>query len=65
MMARREKVDVMLGILRDAWADAVGAVLTWTAELVPLAIAYPAHVIGGVVVAIGFIVAYNHREDLA
>lgn len=55
----------MLGMVRDAWADVCGWALVMVARLVPLAIDYPAHVIGGVVVAIGFIVAYNHREDLA
>lgn len=56
----------MLGMIRDIVADhIVGPALVTVARLVPLAIAYPAHVIGGVVVAIGFIVAYNHREDLA
>ena len=55
----------LLVALRDAWVDVVGWVLSIVARLVPLAIDYPAHVIGAVVVAIGFIVAYNHREDLA
>lgn len=54
----------LLGALRDAWVDVVGWVLSIVARLVPLAIDYPAHVIGAVVVAIGFIVAYNHRNDL-
>lgn len=54
----------MLGLMRDAWADAVGSVLVWVARLVPLAIDYPAHVIGGVVLAILFVTAYNHKEDL-
>lgn len=47
----------MLGAMRDAYADAVGWVLTHAVD-------YPAHTIGAIALVIGFVVVYNHRENL-
>lgn len=47
----------MLRTLIDAYADAVGWVMM-------VGLDYPAHTIGAVALAVGFVVVYNHRNDL-
>lgn len=47
----------MLGTLLAWYADTVGAIMM-------AAVDHPAHAIGAVALAVGFVVVYNHRNDL-
>lgn len=48
----------MARAILDAYADAIGWTMLWSVD-------HPAHIIGGMVVAILALTVYTHKEDLA